>query len=85
MLYELLHAALKNMSFTLYLLQTALLRLQHTLEASRGDLTIRKLSNENLNIVLKEIKRSGTYHVVIDCGQDILLEILERVCTCMYK
>ena len=59
---------------------TALLRIQHILEASRGELTIRKIHHENINIVLKEVKRSGTYRVVIDCGYDLLREILERVC-----
>ncbi|XP_033635111.1 glutamate receptor ionotropic, kainate 2-like [Asterias rubens] len=59
--------------------EEALLRIQHILEASRGELTIRKIHHENINIVLKEVKRSGTYRVVIDCGYDLLREILERL------
>ncbi|XP_038059342.1 glutamate receptor ionotropic, kainate 1-like [Patiria miniata] len=57
--------------------EEALLRLHHVLERSRGELTLRKMTGHNLNMLLKEIKRSGTYHIIIDCRQEMLRPALE--------
>ncbi|XP_022103507.1 glutamate receptor ionotropic, kainate 2-like [Acanthaster planci] len=57
--------------------EEALIRLHHVLERSRGELTLRKMTAQNLNMLLKEIKKSGIYHIIIDCKQEVLMTILE--------